>query len=553
LCGRPAGFASVEADRERLIRPLADKDNAANRNVIRIRLPPILRAIMHESNPATSLCRRDFIKGATALATSTAIYSPAHAVQTSASEQRPAKPTTTIGIQVGAVSFVDEGVDRVLDILQERGHINTIYLATFTYGRGIAGRQVPGQPLPDHGKQQYDENTFHGGNYATPHSQFYEKTALKQTKAPDFGDYDVLAEVLPKAKQRGLRIYCWYEDVFRGDIPRVGPLQEIDLEGRPATTLCTLNPDYKNFIAALTTDFCKSYEIDGVMWGSERQGPLNNAIGASHSGRANPSRVTCFCKYHRAAARERGIDVEQATEGYKKLAQFVTAAQAGHRPTDGYFVTFWRLLVEYPELLAWEKLWTDGKHAIYQDVYDVAKKSRPDAQVGFHIWHANSFAPFFRAEQDYAKFATCADELKIVAYNICGGPRYAGAIDTIHNTVFRDLSRDEVLNFFNRILNYDQEKPLDELPKSGLSADYVARETRRAVDDVAGKCRILPGIDIDIPTGHDQKKTTPQDVYDATTAALKAGASGVIFSRKYSEMRLDNLSGGGRAVKDFLG
>ena len=210
-----------------------------------------------------------------------------------------------------------------------------------------------------------------------PHAEFYEKTALKQTKAPDFGDYDVLAQVLPKAKQRGLRVYCWYEDVFRTDIPGVEPLREIDLEGRPAGTLCTLHPDYKNFLIGLTADFCKSYEIDGVMWGSERQGPLNNAIGASHAGRTNPNRVTCFCEHHRRAAKERGIDVSRAIEGFKQLAQFVTAAQAGTRPADGYFVTFWRLLVEYPELLAWEKLWTDGQHAIYQDVYNTAKQSRP--------------------------------------------------------------------------------------------------------------------------------------------------------------------------------
>ena len=43
--------------------------------------------------------------------------------------------------------------------------------------------------------------------------------------------------------------------------------------------LCPLHPDYKNFLAALTEDYCKSYDIDGVMWGSERQGPLLNAIG----------------------------------------------------------------------------------------------------------------------------------------------------------------------------------------------------------------------------------------------------------------------------------
>ncbi|HEV2969248.1 MAG TPA: twin-arginine translocation signal domain-containing protein [Pirellulales bacterium] len=536
---------------------------------------------MDPRDSAATVPRRDFLKGAAAVAA-------AATVSSASAEQSPAKPSKTIGIQVGAVSFVDEGVDQVLDILQERGHVNTIYLATFTYGRGIAGRQVPGQPLPDHGKQQYDQDTFHGGNYATPHAAFYEKTALKQTKAPDFGDYDVLAEVLPKAKQRGLRVYCWYEDVFRTDIAGVQPLREIDLQGRPTATLCTLNPDYKNFIAGMTADFCKSYDIDGVMWGSERQGPLNNAIGASHAGRADPNRVTCFCEHHQKAARVRGIDVPRAMEGYKKLAQFVTAAQAGNRPSDGYFVTFWRLLVEYPELIAWEKLWTDGQHAIYQDVYDTAKKSKPAAQVGFHIWHANSFAPFFRAEQDYAKMATYADELKIVAYNLCGGPRYAGAIESVHNTVFRDLSREEVFSFFNRILSYEHERPLADLPTTGLSADYVARETRRAVEGVenrrvehppwrglspfvesakqkgsvplsadgsriGSKCKILPGIDIDIPTARDQKKTTPQDVYDSTTAALKSGASGVIFSRKYSEMRLDNLSAGGRAVKEFLG
>src|SRR5689334_15167306 len=143
-----------------------------------------------------------------------------------------------IGIQVGAVSFVDEGVVPVLDRFQHDASVNTLFLATFTYGRGIAGRQVPGQPLPDHGKQEYDEKTFHGGNYATPHASFYERTSLKQTRAPDHGDIDILEMVLPKAKQRDMKVYCWYEDNFDRDIPNIEPLREIDLAGRRARTLC---------------------------------------------------------------------------------------------------------------------------------------------------------------------------------------------------------------------------------------------------------------------------------------------------------------------------
>src|SRR5260370_28599755 len=78
----------------------------------------------------------------------------------------PASDPPMIGIQVGAVSFVDEGTPRVLDGLQEMAAINTLFVASFTYGRGIAGRQLPNQPLPAHGKHEYDTSTFRARNYA---------------------------------------------------------------------------------------------------------------------------------------------------------------------------------------------------------------------------------------------------------------------------------------------------------------------------------------------------------------------------------------------------
>jgi hypothetical protein len=53
-----------------------------------------------------------------------------------------------ISIQVGVVSFRDEGVERLLDTFQSDAGINMLFVATFTYGRGIAGRQAPEQPLP---------------------------------------------------------------------------------------------------------------------------------------------------------------------------------------------------------------------------------------------------------------------------------------------------------------------------------------------------------------------------------------------------------------------
>src|SRR6202044_1097981 len=192
-----------------------------------------------------------------------------------------------IGIQVGAVSFVDEGVEKVLDVFQQDGAVNTLFLATFTYGRGIAGRQIASQPLPDHGKREYDTDTFHGGSYTRIHPEYYRDTVLTDFRAPEFGDYDVLEAVLPSARKRGMKTICWFEDVFRKDLPNIDQLQEKELSGNNATTVCFNNPNYRNWLLGIVEDWSRSYDIDGIMWGSERQGAFSNALNA-HAG-SSPS------------------------------------------------------------------------------------------------------------------------------------------------------------------------------------------------------------------------------------------------------------------------
>ena len=149
---------------------------------------------MTDPTQLPTIPRRQFIINTAALA-ATAGLSTILPKSSRAQTTQPATPQKLIGIQAGAVSFVDEGVEPVLDIFQQ-AQINAIFLATFTYGRGIGGRQVPGQPLPDHGVQEYDDKQFHGGNYATPHAQFYDKTIFKNLKAPDHGILDILESVL---------------------------------------------------------------------------------------------------------------------------------------------------------------------------------------------------------------------------------------------------------------------------------------------------------------------------------------------------------------------
>ena len=401
--------------------------------------------------------RRAFLQSAAAAAV-TAAMPVARAAQTP-SGQAGAPKQRMIGIQVGAVSFVDEGTEQVLDEFQRDADINTLFLATFTYGRGIAGRQIPGQPLPDHGKQTYDTGTFYGGNYATIHPQYYKDTVFKGTPAPDLGPkYDVLEAVLPSAKKRGIKTICWFEDVFREDLPNIGQLQEKELSGKNARTLCFNNPNYRNFLLGIVEDWSRSYDIDGIMWGSERQGAFSNALGASASGRSsNPHNVTCFCQYCEAKAKQSGINPDRARQGFTELAKFVDAGRQGQRPVDGYYVELWRLMLRYPELLAWEMLWTDSLRETYTAIHSKVKEVKPSLGVGWHIWHTNSFNPIYRAEQDLAAIAPASDFLKIVMYQNCAGERMASYIESVGQTIYGDVPGQELLEFHDRVLNYQQQ------------------------------------------------------------------------------------------------
>ena len=77
----------------------------------------------------------------------------------------------------------------------------------------------------------------------------------------------------------------------------------------------------------------------------------------------------------------------------------------------------------------------------------------------------------------------------------------------------------------------------------GTVEDY----TREALNGT--KTQLWPGIDIDIPTGQNQSKSTPEGTRDAVAAALRGGADGVLLSRKYSEMKPANLRGAGAAIQ----
>jgi hypothetical protein len=501
--------------------------------------------------------RRNFLRTASlsamaaALAERRSLAAPeypalAQAAQQAAQTGTPGK--RFIAMQISARSFVDEGVDKCLDTLQQKGGVNVIMPVAYSYGWELDGRQVHERPLPDHGVQAYDE--IHGGSYTAVHPEFYKDSPiLDGLRAPELGNFDCFADVIPKAKSRGIETYALFaEDYNPAFIPNFEKIAEVDVYGRIGRNSCHNNPGLRSFLVSLVQDWFMSNDLDGMMWESERQGPLDTVLRADFS-TASDRAICCFCRYCRQKAYEQGINVQRAREGYMALDRWVNDPASESRQQDGSFVTFWRLLLEYPEILAWHNFWFHSQEELYGLMYGTVKEIKPKARVGWHIMHLVTLSPFYRADQNYARLARAADFLKPCPYNNCGGPRFAQYVKNVQSTIFRDFTPQEVLPLLHRILGYQgEEENLDQLPHTGLTAKYVARETARAIADVNGAVPIYPGIDIDLPTPMDDKQTQPSDVKASVLAAFHAGAPGVVLSRKYSEMRLENLA----AVSDAL-
>jgi len=469
-----------------------------------------------------------------------------------------------VGIQIGAISFIDEGVEQVLDILQEKGAVNALVIGALSWSRGDAGRAAQG--FPDHGVAEADE--FLGGAFWDPDPRYYRNTFLQDFRTPDplYDGFDTLRDVIPAARRRGMKVYPYYCEtpeaaIRHATVPNAAQVVEVDAFGRKTGRPCNNNPVYRGWVFGFVEEWCRRYDVDGILWGIERQGGLKALLCGDTP--------TCFCVHCLDEARRRNIDAERAREGYKALQRYLQSIQDGERPRDGYAVTFLRILLSYPEVLQWEKLWLESHRRLHRELAGVVKFIDPCKEVGFGIWQViNTFSPYLRAQYDYEEFKEYADWLKPIVYHVPAGIRFAryirsflpgllhradeelAGLDEAPAHILRDFSAEGALNLFYSLLQLD-EAPLDELGQRGLSAEYVRRETARTVQAVGGRVKVYPGIGIGVPGGRGGREIEPEDVKLAIRAAYEGGAKGILLSRNYSETLLCNLSAAGEVLREL--
>jgi len=298
----------------------------------------------------------------------------------------PAKPLF-VGIQMSPHSMLDEGIEKCLDLIQETAGVNCIMVYSHAYGGNM--RKPLRDLANDHGVPARD-NTQRKLPivWTKPHEQYYQDTALRHQVVDDSFDYhdrDLFAELAEPCRKRGVKLYARILEAGSSSIANSRQAVTQDVNGRATGTACWNNPHCKNLWVATAEDLFRSYQLDGFQWGAERMGPLMNVISPW-----NNSPPTCFCEHCRARGKAKGIDAERARKGFLELWEYVQGQPNPAKAPDGIFAGFLRVLMRYPEILAWELQYRLGREEVQQAMYAKIKSIKPDAQVGWHVVHQPS-------------------------------------------------------------------------------------------------------------------------------------------------------------------
>ena len=468
---------------------------------------------------------------------------------------------TMIGLQIAPFNVLDEGVERCLDRAGELAAVNTLFMYSHTF-YGIPYSRTANVLADDHGYQprnDLDRNLW--PVWVRHDDKNFSDTKLRFVKQPKdsvhFGR-DIFDEIAEPARQRAIRVFARLLEPGRLEIqdrvPHFDSVTSVNVFGKLANEPCRNNPEYQAWCRALVTDLFLNYDIEGYQWGAERIGPLAGLL-------SNGSSPGCFCSHCIEQAKQDNVDADRAKQGYRNLYSLIRSVREGKpAPAEGIMSSLLGIMLEYPEVLAWEHQWRKAKERLAKQIYDAIKSVKPSAIVGRHIdSKGTTLNPITRAGTDYAAMSEYSDFIKPILYQDVMAPRIVDHfVKRWTSGTLAELSPETVLDFLKAFNGYkDEIPPLTQLNTKALSPEYVFLETQRLVKLTDGKAEIYPGIGLDVPHRvAGQFKRSPQNLEllkKTVHRSFDAGATGIVASREYDEMRLPTLKAFGDAVRQRVG
>lgn len=288
-----------------------------------------------------------------------------------------------------AWDIADEGVERILDNLQEMTGCNSVYLIGIMHHekRPLTDFYYPHNPVR---KTYFPEDSC---AYFRPDPKFYGRIKPRTTQRDFLKNTDWLKVLIKAARKRdmktGVELSHTLLDSERAKNEFADCIQRDIYGKRLGKLLCFNNPDVQEYVTGLFADLATNYDVDYIQTCLV---PFNSGRNSSHDA-ASVLGITlggCFCDWCKKAAAAQGIDLNKIQAALLPVADSIakpSLAQAHEmallKASNTSPVT---VLMEHPELFEWLLFRRDSLTSFYKRIHDRIHSIKPDIDLRLNVY-----------------------------------------------------------------------------------------------------------------------------------------------------------------------
>jgi hypothetical protein len=285
--------------------------------------------------------------------------------------------------------LADQGVERVLDVLQEATGCDSAYLIALMHHekRPLTDFFYPHNPV----RKTYCPEDSRA--YFRPDPSFYGRITPRTSDRQFLKDTDWLRVLIDAARARGMRtgveLSHTLVDAERASDEFPDCVQRDIYGNRLGKLLCPNNGDAREYVAGLFCDLAHNYDVDYVQTclipfadGLQARHSASQVLGAAAGG--------CFCEACKTAAQGMGVDWEAAVAALRRLADSArhpSLQQAHERGLlEASNTSETAVLLENPALFEWLSFRRDAVTGFYADLHTRVHAVRDDVDLRLNAY-----------------------------------------------------------------------------------------------------------------------------------------------------------------------
>jgi len=285
--------------------------------------------------------------------------------------------------------LADEGIERILDNLQEMTGANSVYLIALMHHekRPLTDYFYPHNPV----RKTYMPEDSRA--YFRPDPKFYGRIKPRTSERDFLKKTDWLKLCVEASRKRGLKtgveLSHTLVDSGRAEREFADCIQHDIYGDRIGKFVCLNNLDVREYVVGLFSDLTTNYDVDYVQTclvpfssGRNHSHPAKRLVGATLGG--------CFCASCRKAAKDAGLDLEALRKALLPLADSIArpGLEQAHEMAllEASNASETEILLQVPELHEWLIFRRDSLSGFFDEIHRAVHAIRPNIDLRLNAY-----------------------------------------------------------------------------------------------------------------------------------------------------------------------